>query len=358
MWIDALLVASGRKLKFKDIKAAPHGILLGPKQFGHLKEALRTPDKKIQFGSEALLAEARRQLAAPAPAAPTDYPLVLSNRRHRDSMNSWLNELPGLHKHRRDSVVEIHPDDAGPLGVASGDVVRISSPTDSVEVEALVTDATRSGVVVVSHGWGSRAFDPRGGAEPRVFGVNRNSLVGTDIDPLSQTSPLNSSWVRRALHPCTSKTEPWKQLPPQLGPLPGGHRTVAKNVGISSTNSSGCSRGEVPAAQPGRPVGDAVVHFVPVGGRAPQHHNQRHLPQRSLRPQRNPRCQRRNAISRKNPQGHKRLRALRLRLPGNEAFRQTTEVGVVVRQRAGPGQWTLTSSPPWTLTSSPGITRT
>ena len=246
VWIDALLVASGRKLKFKDIKAAPHGILLGPKQFGHLKEALRTPDKKIQFGSEALLAEARRQLAAPAPAAPTDYPLVLSNRRHRDSMNSWLNELPGLHKHRRDSVVEIHPDDAGPLGVASGDVVRISSPTDSVEVEALVTDATRSGVVVVSHGWGSRAFDPRGGAEPRVFGVNRNSLVGTDIDPLSQTSPLNSSWVRRALHPCTSKTEPWKQSPAQLEPLPGGHRTVAKNVGISSTNSSGCSRGKCP----------------------------------------------------------------------------------------------------------------
>jgi formate dehydrogenase len=195
-WIIALLVASGRKLKLRDIKAAPHGILFGPKQFGHLKDALQTPDKKIQYGSDALLAEARRQLAAPAPAAPTGYPLVLSNRRHRDSMNSWLNDLPGLHKHRRDSVVEIHPDDAGPLGVGSGDVVRVSSQVDSVEVEALVTDATRSGVVVISHGWGSRVFDPRGGAEPRVFGVNRNSLVSTEIDPLSQTSPLNSAWVR------------------------------------------------------------------------------------------------------------------------------------------------------------------
>jgi formate dehydrogenase len=112
-------------------------------------------------------------------------------------MNSWLNELPGLHKHRRASVVEIHPDDAGPLGVASGDVVRISSPAGSLEVEALVTEATRPGVVVISHGWGSRIFDPRGGAEPVVFGVNRNSLVGNaDVDPLSQTSPLNSAWVR------------------------------------------------------------------------------------------------------------------------------------------------------------------
>ncbi len=195
-WIDALLVTTGRKLKFKNIKAAPHGILFGKKEFGHLKKALKTPDKRIQFGSEALLAEARRQLAAPAPAAPADYPLVLSNRRHHDSMNSWLNELPGLHKHRRDSVVEIHPDDAAPLGVVSGDVVRISSPANSVEVEALVTDATRPGIVVISHGWGSRVFDPRGGAEPLVFGVNRNSLVGTEIDPLSQTSNLNSAWVR------------------------------------------------------------------------------------------------------------------------------------------------------------------
>jgi formate dehydrogenase len=195
-WIDALLVRTGRKLKFRDIKAAPHGILFGRKEFGHLKKALRTPDKKIQFGSQALLAEARRQVAAPAPAAPADYPLALSNRRHHDSMNSWLNDLPGLHKHRRDSVVEIHPVDAGPLGVASGDVVRISSPATALEVEALVTDGTRPGVVVISHGWGSRVFDPRGGAEPVVFGVNRNSLVGTEIDPLSQTSPLNSTWVR------------------------------------------------------------------------------------------------------------------------------------------------------------------
>jgi formate dehydrogenase len=196
-WIDRLLVMSGRRLKFKDIRAAQHGILFGSKEFGHLKKALRTPDKRIRYGSPALLAEARRQLAAPAPAAPVDYPLLLSNRRHHDSMNSWLNELPGLHKHRRDSLVEIHPDDAGPLGVMSGDRVRISSPSASLELPALVTDATRVGVVVIDHGWGSRVFDPRGGAEPVVFGVNRNALVNnTDLDPLSQVSPLNSACVR------------------------------------------------------------------------------------------------------------------------------------------------------------------
>ena len=85
-------------------------------------------------------------------------------------------------------------------------MARISSPVATLEVEALVSDATRPGVVVISHGWGSRVFDPRGGAEPVVFGVNRNALVsGTDLDPLSQVSPLNSTWVR--VEPLTVRLE-------------------------------------------------------------------------------------------------------------------------------------------------------
>ena len=60
-----------------------------------------------------------------------------------------------------------------------------------------MTDATRAGVIVISHGWGSRVFDPRGGAEPIGYGVNRNLLVdGVDMDPLSQTAALNTASVR------------------------------------------------------------------------------------------------------------------------------------------------------------------
>jgi formate dehydrogenase len=196
-WIDRLLVLSGRKLKFKDIKAAPHGIVFGEKEFGHLKEALKTKDKRIHFGSAELLTEARRQLAAPPQVPPENYPLYLSNRRHHDSMNSWLNDLPGLHKRSRTSQVMINPADAAARGIATGDTVRVSSPTNSVEVAALVNDAASPGVVVIDHGWGSRVFDPRGGAEPIAFGVNRNSLVSsTDIDPLSQTASLNTACVQ------------------------------------------------------------------------------------------------------------------------------------------------------------------
>jgi formate dehydrogenase len=61
----------------------------------------------------------------------------------------------------------------------------------------VVTEATRVGVIVIDHGWGSRIFDPRGGAEPVSHGVNRNLLVnGVDMDPLSQTVALNTACVR------------------------------------------------------------------------------------------------------------------------------------------------------------------
>ena len=61
--------------------------------------------------------------------------------------------------------------------------------------DAALSERLRAGLVVVDHGWGSRIFDPRGGTEPQSFGVNRNLLVGDDIDPLSQTSTLSSTYV-------------------------------------------------------------------------------------------------------------------------------------------------------------------
>ena len=46
------------------------------------------------------------------PNAPDGYPFQLANRRHRHSMNSWLNELPGLHPGGKGNDVVIHPEDA------------------------------------------------------------------------------------------------------------------------------------------------------------------------------------------------------------------------------------------------------
>ena len=67
------------------------------REFGHFRDALRTDDKKVHAAPPEFVARARELLAEPGPQAPADYPFQLANRRNRHSMNSWLNELPGLH---------------------------------------------------------------------------------------------------------------------------------------------------------------------------------------------------------------------------------------------------------------------
>lgn len=200
-WINRLIIAmsrkvNGRKLKWRDLRSHPHGMVLGPREYGHFASALRTADKRIHVAPPELVAGARELLAEPPPTPPADYPFQIGNRRHRHSMNSFLNELPGLHPGGKDSVVLIHPADAATLGIADGDLVCVYSPVGAVEVQARLSDRPRRGLVVMDHGWGSRVFDPRGGAAPQSFGVNRNLLIdGEPVDPLSQTPAMSSTYV-------------------------------------------------------------------------------------------------------------------------------------------------------------------
>ncbi|TFV57493.1 formate dehydrogenase [Mycobacterium sp. PS03-16] len=200
-WINRIVVATsrkvnGRKLRWRDVVAHPHGLVLGPREYGHFRAALRTPDGKVHVAPPEFVARARELLAAGPPSAPPGYPFELGNRRHRHSMNSWLNDLPALHPAGKRSEVVIHPDDAAALDIADGDRVRVFSPVGAVELPAAVSDRPRPGQVIVDHGWGSRIFDPRGGGAPQSYGVNRNLLAdGDSLDPLSQTSTLGGVHV-------------------------------------------------------------------------------------------------------------------------------------------------------------------
>jgi formate dehydrogenase len=200
-WIDRLMVATsrkvnGRRLKWRDVVGSPHGMVLGPREYGHFKAALRTDDKRVHAAPPEFLARTRELLGSPAPVAPEGLPFQLGNRRHRHSMNSWLNELTGLHPAGKGNDALINPADAAALGISDGDLVRVFSAVGSIELVAALSPRLRRGLVIVDHGWGSRIFDPRGGATPESFGVNRNLLVdGASIDPLSQTSTLSESYV-------------------------------------------------------------------------------------------------------------------------------------------------------------------
>lgn len=195
-WVQRLMVAIGRRVRWKDVLARPHGWIYDRKNYGDLRGAIKHDGGRVRMvpaAFDAALADALAQ----RPVTDEAFPLVMINKRIREAMNSWLNESPGLFRADRQNVVELHPQDAAAAGIADGDRVRLRSAVGEIELRAAVTDAMRPGVVCVPHGWGSRTFDPVGGRPPEVFGANRNLLVDNRrLDRFSQTPALNAVAVR------------------------------------------------------------------------------------------------------------------------------------------------------------------
>ena len=148
--------------------AHPHGWCSARASSDTSRDALRTDDKMVHAAPPEFVARTRELLAGPHPAAPVGYPFQLANRRNRHSMNSWLNELPGLHPSGKGNEVADQPRRRGGArhrrrrsgaGVLPRRRDRARPPS--------LSDRPRRGVVIVDHGWGSRIFDPRGGGAPR-----------------------------------------------------------------------------------------------------------------------------------------------------------------------------------------------
>jgi anaerobic selenocysteine-containing dehydrogenase len=127
-WIDRLLVATsrkvnGRRLKWRELLAHPHGLVLGPRQYGQFRGALRTPDGKVHAAPPEFVGHARELLTGPHPAG-------------------------------RSTEVLIHPDDAAAAGIGDGCRVRVFSAVAEVELIATVSEKPRRGLLVIDHGVG------------------------------------------------------------------------------------------------------------------------------------------------------------------------------------------------------------
>ncbi len=144
------------------LMANPHGLGAGPARVRALQGSAANRRQEGARRAAGVRGARPRAARRTRPQAPDGYPFQLANRRNRHSMNSWLNELPGLHPSGKRNEVVIHPDDAAALGITDGDRVRVFSSVGEIELAASVNDRPRRGVVIVDHGWGSRIFDPRG----------------------------------------------------------------------------------------------------------------------------------------------------------------------------------------------------
>jgi anaerobic selenocysteine-containing dehydrogenase len=175
-------------LTLDKLLAHPHGIDLGPLR-PRLPQPLKTVSGRIELLPAPIVDDLPRLRTA---LRERPDGLVLIGRRHLRSNNSWLHNIPALTGGTNRCTLHIHPDDAGRLGVADGDAVRIKGAGGEVTAPVEVTDVVRRGVVSLPHGWGHDRPGTRMRHAAIDPGVNVNQLLdGSLLDPLSGNAVLN-----------------------------------------------------------------------------------------------------------------------------------------------------------------------
>lgn len=123
--------------------------------------------------------------------------MIMINKRSRESMNSWMNDISAMNKQNRTNTLDIHPDDADTLKLHQGQLVRIKSKINSIDAPVNITPGGRRGVVAIAHGWGGGTYNPVDGKATSGHGANRNRLVDRHIlDPISQVPSFNAVPVK------------------------------------------------------------------------------------------------------------------------------------------------------------------
>lgn len=188
--LDMMLRLGPYGLTLDALRAAPHGIDLGPLE-PRLPGMLKTRSGRIELLAAPIAADLPR-LRAALGAVPTPGTLQLVGRRHLRSNNSWMHNIPALTGGSNRCTLQVHPDDAARLGLVAGGPARIKGEGGELEAEVEITDGMRPGVVSLPHGWGHDRPGTRLGIAAEHPGVNVNQLLdGSRLDPLSGTAVLN-----------------------------------------------------------------------------------------------------------------------------------------------------------------------
>jgi anaerobic selenocysteine-containing dehydrogenase len=168
----------------------PHGVDLGPLT-PQLPNGLRTPSGKVELAPAPVIEDLGHLVEILGDG--DDDGLLLVGRRHLRSNNSWMHNVRVLVKGADRCTLQMHPDDAAPRALESGDTASVTSAAGSIDATVEVTDEIMAGVVSLPHGWGhDRPGTAMEIAEGRP-GVNSNVLTDAGVvDPLSGNTALNA----------------------------------------------------------------------------------------------------------------------------------------------------------------------
>ncbi|HEX8802729.1 MAG TPA: molybdopterin-dependent oxidoreductase, partial [Acidimicrobiales bacterium] len=170
------------------LRAEPNGVDLGLNQ-PCLEDVLATTGGKVVLAPEYITADLPR-LAARLDRPPDD--LVLVNRRHVRSNNSWMHNVRVLVTGKDRCTLHVHPDDARRFGLVDGGLAHVTSASGALDVPVEVTTDIRPGVVSLPHGWGHDRPGTRLTVAREHAGVNSNVLAPGDfVDVISGNAAVN-----------------------------------------------------------------------------------------------------------------------------------------------------------------------
>jgi anaerobic selenocysteine-containing dehydrogenase len=194
--VNALLRIGPYGLSLNALRRSPHGLDLGPLQPGRLAAQLESADRYIDIAPASFVSEARTQLAAEADRDPGSD-LVLIGRRQVLSNNSWMHNLGRSMRGPGRFTLQLHPDDASPRGLRSGDRARLESSSGAITVPIEVTTAMMRGVVSLPHGWGHHRDGMRLSVVAQHAGASINDVTSENLcDALSGNAAFNGVAVR------------------------------------------------------------------------------------------------------------------------------------------------------------------
>jgi anaerobic selenocysteine-containing dehydrogenase len=113
-----------------------------------------------------------------------EYPFIMSSGRHWDVNANTQMRDPAWNRGKRACTALMHPGDAEEFGFSDGQMVKVTTEAGEEKIELQVTDATRSGYIMIPHGFGLVY-------QGETYGANANRLAkNTHRDRIAAT-PLH-----------------------------------------------------------------------------------------------------------------------------------------------------------------------
>jgi assimilatory nitrate reductase catalytic subunit len=164
-----------------------HGKALDLTQLAQLSDADYADLQPFQWGGRQPLATRFSHAAGKARIVPiaapavtpsnADFPLRLNTGRYRDQWHTMTRTglSATLSQHRREALLEIHPDDAARHGLVDGALARVGTAAGSAVFRVAISAGQRPGDLFVPMHW----------TDTMASEARANRLVLPDVDPIS-----------------------------------------------------------------------------------------------------------------------------------------------------------------------------